>query len=86
MKLPCMCELMCVQHAVRGTGSIPLALDALQPSKRMLAALQVFISEQVLYTDKELKQHGRAGDVTGALAESGFQARCAGPACNETTS
>ena len=40
--------------------------------------LQVFISEQVLYTEKELKQHGRAGDVTGALAESGFSGH---PSC-----
>ena len=33
---------------------------------------QVFISEQMLYTREEMKQHMKVGDVTGALAESGF--------------
>ncbi len=59
------------QHAHAGA----LLITQTQGSR---VALQVFISEQVLYTDKELKQHGRAGDVTGALAESGFSGH---PSC-----
>ena len=33
----------------------------------------MFISEQVLYSKEELKQHNKSGDATGALAESGFR-------------
>ena len=39
---------------------------------------QVFISEQVLYTKADLEQHMRKGDLTGPLAESGFQGH---PSC-----
>ena len=33
----------------------------------------MFISEQVLYSKEELKQHSKSGDATGPLAESGFR-------------
>ena len=35
--------------------------------------MQVFISEQVLYSKQDLERHQRQGDLTGPLAESGFK-------------
>ena len=35
--------------------------------------LQVFISEQVVYSDADLHKHLRTGDLTGPMAESGFK-------------
>lgn len=38
----------------------------------MIWLLQVFISEQILYSDADFQRHMRTGDVVGPLAESGF--------------
>ena len=40
---------------------------------RFAFLLQVFISEQILYTRADLGRHMRSGDVEGAMAESGFK-------------
>jgi hypothetical protein len=37
------------------------------------AAVQVFISEQVLYSKSDLERHMRTGDDEGPMAESGFK-------------
>jgi len=79
---PSHCTLLglCAWHSAWHNMSICIRKTLAEPDQRKgrLLCLQVFISEQVLYTDKELKQHGRAGDVTGALAESGFSGH---PSC-----
>ena len=38
--------------------------------------LQVFLSEQVLYTKQQLTSHKQHGDREGPLAESGFTGHC----------
>jgi hypothetical protein len=35
--------------------------------------VQVFISEQVLYSKSDLERHMRTGDDVGPMAESGFK-------------
>ncbi len=42
------------------------------------ATVQVFISEQVVYTAADLRVHARTGDLTGPLAEAGFKGH---PSC-----
>ena len=37
------------------------------------SCVQVFISEQVLYSKADLMRHNQVGDVEGAMAESGFK-------------
>ncbi|KIZ00810.1 LIM domain and RING finger protein, partial [Monoraphidium neglectum] len=53
--------------AVGGAGG-PLA-----PALRARAATLVFISEQVLYSRRDLDRHNRTGDDAGPLAEAGFK-------------
>lgn len=40
--------------------------------------MQVFISEQVLYTKDSLRRHNECGDESGPMAENGFKGH---PAC-----
>lgn len=38
--------------------------------------MQVFVSEQVLYSKQQLNSHKQHGDREGPLAESGFTGHC----------
>ena len=41
-----------------------------------MLAVQVFLSEQVLYSKQQLTSHKQHGDREGPLAESGFTGHC----------
>lgn len=64
------------RHLLSETGTL-LSLQACMHIMSMfILAVQVFLSEQVLYSKQQLTSHKQHGDREGPLAESGFTGHC----------
>ena len=62
--------------SVRQVGSFTGSLVSFSGTAITVLAVQVFLSEQVLYSKQQLTSHKQHGDQEGPLAESGFTGHC----------